>query len=48
MRAVADRAGVSLGNAYYYFGSKENLVQGFYDQMQAISTRRGRRGAWKA
>lgn len=34
MRAVADRAGVSLGNAYYYFGSKEHLVQAFYDQMQ--------------
>ncbi|WP_460459852.1 TetR family transcriptional regulator [Angustibacter peucedani] len=36
MRAVAERAGVSLGNAYYYFGSKEHLVQGFYDQMQAL------------
>lgn len=34
MRAVADRAGVSLGNAYYYFGSKEHLVQGFYDRLQ--------------
>jgi AcrR family transcriptional regulator len=34
MRAVADRAGVSLGNAYHYFGSKEHLVQAFYDQLQ--------------
>lgn len=30
MRAVASRAGVSLGNAYYYFQSKEHLVQAFY------------------
>lgn len=33
MRAVADAAGVSLGSAYYYFASKEHLVQGFYDQL---------------
>jgi AcrR family transcriptional regulator len=30
MRAIADAAGVSLGNAYYYFASKEHLVQEFY------------------
>lgn len=30
MRAIAERAGVSLGNAYYYFGSKEHLIQAFY------------------
>jgi AcrR family transcriptional regulator len=35
MRAIAQEAGVSLGNAYYYFASKEHLVQGFYDRMQA-------------
>jgi AcrR family transcriptional regulator len=35
MRAVAASAGVSVGNAYYYFSSKEELVQGFYDQMVA-------------
>lgn len=34
MRAVAERAGVSLGNAYYYFASKEHLVQAFYDTVQ--------------
>jgi AcrR family transcriptional regulator len=33
MRAVAERAGVSVGNAYYYFSSKDELVQGFYDQL---------------
>ena len=30
MRAIAERAGVALGNAYYYFRSKEHLIQGFY------------------
>ncbi|MFF9912121.1 TetR/AcrR family transcriptional regulator [Streptomyces sp. NPDC013457] len=30
MRAIAQEAGVSVGNAYYYFASKEHLVQGFY------------------
>lgn len=34
MRAVADRAGVSTGNAYHYFASKEHLVQGFYERTQ--------------
>ena len=33
MRAVAARAGVSVGSAYYYFGSKDELVQGFYDHL---------------
>jgi AcrR family transcriptional regulator len=35
MRAIAERAGVSVGNAYYYFSSKDELVQGFYDQLVA-------------
>src|SRR5579859_5301848 len=35
MRAIAEQAGVSVGNAYYYFASKEHLVQGFYDQIAA-------------
>ena len=30
MRAIAQRAGVALGNAYYYFRSKEHLIQAFY------------------
>ncbi len=30
MRAIAERAEVSLGSTYYYFGGKEELVQGFY------------------
>lgn len=35
MRAIAAEAGVSVGNAYYYFDSKEQLIQGFYDRAQA-------------
>jgi AcrR family transcriptional regulator len=38
MRAVAASAGVSVGNAYYYFSSKEELIQGFYDQMVTDQT----------
>jgi AcrR family transcriptional regulator len=34
MRAIAKEAGVSVGNAYYYFDSKEHLIQGFYAQNQ--------------
>jgi AcrR family transcriptional regulator len=30
MREIASRAGVSTGNAYYYFSSKEQLIQEFY------------------
>ncbi|MFE3327680.1 TetR/AcrR family transcriptional regulator [Streptomyces sp. NPDC059176] len=33
MRAIAQEAGVSVGNAYYYFSSKEHLIQGFYDRI---------------
>ena len=39
MRAIAAEAGLSLGSAYYYFPSKEHLVQGFYDRMQAAHHR---------
>jgi AcrR family transcriptional regulator len=33
MRAVADAAGVSLGNAYYYFATKDDLLAAFYDEV---------------
>jgi AcrR family transcriptional regulator len=32
MRAIAAGAGVSLGNAYHYFSSKEHLIQAFYQR----------------
>ncbi len=35
MRAIAKEAGVSVGNAYYYFEGKEHLIQGFYDRIAA-------------
>ncbi len=35
MRAIAQRAGVSTGNAYYYFSSKEELIQEFYARNHA-------------
>lgn len=32
MRAIAAEAGVAVGNAYYYFDSKEQLIQSFYSR----------------
>ena len=32
MRAIAEAAGVAVGNAYYYFRAKEHLVQAFYER----------------
>ncbi|WP_285707833.1 TetR family transcriptional regulator [Microtetraspora sp. NBRC 16547] len=34
MRGIAAEAGVSVGNAYYYFSSKEQLIQAYYDRAQ--------------
>ncbi|MEM8882768.1 MAG: helix-turn-helix domain-containing protein, partial [Planctomycetota bacterium] len=33
MRAVAGKADVSLGSAYYYFKSKEQLLQAYYGRV---------------
>lgn len=38
MRAIAREAGLSVGNAYYYFPSKDHLVQEFYSRLQAEHT----------
>jgi len=32
MREIASRAGVSTGNAYYYFGSKEELIRAYLEE----------------
>jgi len=40
MRGIAPEAGVSLGSAYYYFESKEDLVMAFYERaMEAMNPR---------
>ena len=35
MRAIAKEAGVATGNAYYYFGSQEELIQVYYARNHA-------------
>ncbi len=36
MRAVAEKAGVALGNTYYHFRSKEHLIQAYYERMHEL------------
>src|SRR5215472_2592122 len=40
MRELASAAGASLGAAYYYFPSKEAIIQAYYDDVQAEHARR--------
>jgi AcrR family transcriptional regulator len=40
MRELASAAGTSLGSAYYYFPSKEAIIQAYYDDVQAEHARR--------
>ena len=35
MRQIADAAGVAVGNAYYYFASKDQLILAFYERNHA-------------
>jgi AcrR family transcriptional regulator len=35
MRDVAEAAGVAMGAAYYYFPSKEAIVQAYYEEVQS-------------
>jgi AcrR family transcriptional regulator len=42
MRAIAVEAGVSTGNAYYYFASKEELIREFYARSLAEHARAAR------
>jgi AcrR family transcriptional regulator len=40
MQHVAERANVAKGAAYYYFPSKEAIVQAYYEEIQAEQERR--------
>ena len=40
MRELAAAAGASIGSAYYYFPSKEAIIQAYYDDVQAEHARR--------
>ena len=43
MRDVAARVGVSLGAAYYYFGSKDAIVGAYYDHVHEVHAARCRK-----
>lgn len=47
MRDVAAEAGVALGAAYYYFPSKEAIIQSYYEAVQAEHNRRLKDGLAK-
>jgi len=36
MRDIAQQAGVALGSAYYYYESKQAILQAYYDQVQQL------------
>src|SRR5690349_2624572 len=40
MRDIAAKAGVALGAAYYYFVSKDAIVQAYYEKVQEEHTAR--------
>ena len=40
MRDIAVKAGVALGAAYYYFASKDAIVQAYYEKVQQEHTAR--------
>jgi AcrR family transcriptional regulator len=42
MRLIAERAGVSLGNSYHHFASKEHLVQALYARIEEETSERVR------
>jgi AcrR family transcriptional regulator len=44
MREVAKESGLSLGAAYYYFRSKEDIVAAYYEHVQSEHVRLAREG----
>jgi AcrR family transcriptional regulator len=42
IRLIADRVGISVGNAYYYFPTKNHLVQELYVRVQSEHLERAR------